>query len=138
MLEYLPILSLQSIKAVNLQYGDVSDQITDFYKASGIQVHEIEDIDNTNDIDALFSLIEACDFIITTSNATPHFAGAMNKETFLLSPKVSGKLWYWKHRDDQGRSLWYPSVRIFDQTNTGDWSEPVEKIKSILENREIA
>jgi tetratricopeptide (TPR) repeat protein len=130
-----PILTLPNLQFVNLQYGDVREQIEEIERKLDIEILQIDEIDNTNDIDGLLSLISACDFVVTTSNVTTHLAGAINKETYQLSPKGNGKFWYWKNQDEQGHSLWYPSVKIIEQEEIGDWSAPIAKLKTILENR---
>ena len=130
-----PILTLPNLQFVNLQYGDVREQIEAIEIKLGIKILQIDAIDNTNDIDGLLSLISVCDFVVTTSNVTTHLAGSISKETYQLSPKGNGKLWYWKNQDEQGHSLWYPSVRILAQEEIGDWSTPITKLKTILENR---
>jgi Tfp pilus assembly protein PilF len=130
-----PILTLPNLQFVNLQYGDVREQIEAIEIKLGIKILQIDEIDNTNDIDGLLALIAACDFVVTTSNVTTHLAGSISKETYQLSPKGNGKLWYWKNQDEQGHSLWYPSVSILEQEEIGDWSAPIAKLKTILENR---
>jgi tetratricopeptide (TPR) repeat protein len=130
-----PILSLPNLQFVNLQYGDVREQIEAIEVKLGIKILQIEEVDNTNDIDGLLALIAACDFVVTTSNVTTHLAGSISKETYQLSPKGNGKFWYWKNQDDRGHSLWYPSVKILEQEEIGDWSAPIAKLKTILENR---
>jgi ADP-heptose:LPS heptosyltransferase len=72
-------------------------------------------------------LIDACDFVITISNINAHIAGALGKKTFLLAPFSKGRIWYW--HDSLEHSLWYPSIQIFTQTKTGDWSVPINQIK---------
>ena len=53
--------------------------------------------------------------------------GALGKKTFLLLPLGKGRLLNWC--SEKGKSLWYPSIKIFQQTKPGDWSDPIIKIK---------
>ncbi len=130
--DFSPILKLQSINFVDLQYGDTLDERLHLKNEYGITLAKIDDIDNFNDIDSLASLIDACDFIVTISNVTAHIAGALGKKVFLMVPYEKGKIWYW--HDGLKQSLWYPSVEIFSQTEAGDWSVPINQIKEkILE-----
>jgi tetratricopeptide (TPR) repeat protein len=128
--DFLPLLKLPSINFVDLQYGDTLNERVNLMNAHGITLTKIEEIDNFNDIDGLASLIDACDFIVTISNVTAHIAGALGKKVFLMVPYEKGKIWYW--HDGLKISLWYPSVQIFTQTETGDWTEPVSDIKKQL------
>ena len=128
--DFLPILKLPSLKFVDLQYGDTLDERLHLKNEQDITISKIEDIDNFNDIDGLASLIDACDFIVTISNVTAHIAGALGKKVFLMVPYEKGKIWYW--HDDVKLSLWYPSIEIFTQNETGDWTKPISDIKEKL------
>ena len=46
---------------VNLQYGDVDDEIREFKEETGIDVLQCASVDNREDLDGLAALIEACD-----------------------------------------------------------------------------
>ena len=122
--QLLPIFNLDNLKFVKLQYGDVSNEISHFKNNFGIDILEVDN-DNFKDLDGLASLIQSCDFVITTSNVTAHLAGALGKKTFLICH--SEILWYWHHEDE---SLWYPSVSIFSQEKEGDWTIPISKMLS--------
>jgi ADP-heptose:LPS heptosyltransferase len=95
----------------------------------------IDEIDNFNDIDGLASLIDACDFVVTTSNVTAHLAGGLGKETYLMVPFAHGRIWYWHEGDTQ--SIWYPSINIHRQPSHDNWSMPINDIANILENKKI-
>jgi tetratricopeptide (TPR) repeat protein len=125
-----PHLKNKNYEFINLQYGDVSNEIYDFEKKFNIKIKQHLNYDLYHDIDMLLSLIDSCDIIITCSNVTAHLSGALGKKTFLLIPYSLGLIWYW-HDDNQ--SIWYPSIKLFRQTELGNWSKP---IKDILKNIE--
>ena len=77
---------------VNLQYGDVDDEIKEFKEETGIDVVQCASVDNREDLDGLAALIEACDMVVSTSNVTVHMAGALAKETWVLLHYVSNYL----------------------------------------------
>jgi hypothetical protein len=131
--DLLPILKIQKIHFVNLQYGDVEGEIEISNQLHGISIDPFRSIDKYDDIDGLVALIDSCSCIITTSNTTAHLSGALGKETLLLLPFSVGKFWYWQHQD--GRCIWYPSVRIFQQQQDGDWSQPIKEIQTFLEEK---
>jgi len=122
-----PILELDNIEFVDLQYGDTSEERADLLSKHNIKLTKIHEIDNFNDIDSLTSLINACDFVITSSNLTAHLAGAIGKKTFLITPKSFGKIWYWQSNSDH--ALWYPSVIIHSQKEDNNWQDPIRLIK---------
>jgi tetratricopeptide (TPR) repeat protein len=122
----LPILKIPNIKFVNLQYGECERELDKIKEEYGIQIHRLPDIDLYNDIESLCSLIDACDFVITSSNVTVHLAGSLGKKTFLLAPRGEGRLFYW--HVDLKQSLWYKSVSVFHQKDIGSWREPASDI----------
>lgn len=127
-LEYLKeILEIQGITFVNLQYNLPKEELESFQSAHQVSIKNFDEIDLFNDVDSLCSLIDACDFIVTISNINAHVAGALGKKTFLLAPFSRGRHWYWHEKIS--RNLWYPSVQVFSQNETRDWSVPINEIK---------
>jgi len=124
------ILEINQIDFINLQYENSSFELSAQEKRYGPIIRNVEGVDIYNDIDSLLSIINVCDVIITCSNSTAHLAGALNKPTLLLVPFASGRLWYWSEID--GKSLWYPSVKIFSQKNSFNWIDSIERVKEYL------
>jgi tetratricopeptide (TPR) repeat protein len=130
-----PLLSMDRFVFVSLQYGEVSDQINQFYSSCGIRIKECDTVDTFWDIDGLASLIDACDVIISTNNSTAHLAGALGKETHILLPSQGRSLfWYWKNRR-RGWSTWYPSLRLYPKDPQSGWAKPLADIQSNLRTR---
>ena len=113
---------------ISLQYGDNVEEINEVEKEFNIRFLKFDQIDRSNNIDSLCSLINLCDFVITIDNTTVHLSGALGVRTYLLLPYVPD--WRWMlDRDD---SLWYGSIKIYRQVVSGGWNEPLEKIKKDL------
>ena len=116
---------------VNLQYGDVADEIREFKDATGIEVVQCSSVDNRDDLDGLAALIEVCDLVVSTSNVTVHLAGALAKETWVLLHYVS--IYYWlSERTD---SIWYPSLTLYRQPTLDDWDSVYVSIRRDLRNK---
>ena len=126
-----PLINLENIQFINLQYGDVSDELLMLKNDLNKEIMVFEDINLFDDVDDLLSLIAACDIVVTSSNSTAHLAGALGKETLLLVPYSAGKLWYWHAIN--GKSIWYPSLSVYKQVLQDDWSGPVIAAKAYLE-----
>ena len=130
-----PILSLNDITFVDIQYSDTKDEREKFYKNHNIKIEKIENIDNFNDLNGLASLIDICDFVITVSNTNAHLSGALGKKTYLLLPKGKGRLWYWS--SENNKSNWYPSIEILQQNVVGSWKNVLDKLTKTLEDNLI-
>ena len=130
------ILLLPNMVFVDLQYGDTSQERQSFYEKYGVKILKIEEVDNFDDIEGLASLIDLCDCVLSVSNTTVHIAGAIGKPTYLMLPKGKGKLWYWSKEGNQ--SMWYKSIKIFEQDKIGEWDgvaiEILHSINSDFEN----
>jgi Flp pilus assembly protein TadD len=132
--EMSPIFQLhRKLNFVNLQYGETAAERNLIKESLGVSIHDIKGVDLYDDLEGLLAVIAACEIIVTCSNTTAHLAGALGKETLLLLPVGNAKFWYW--HNIEGKSLWYPSVRVFPQKSPGDWSDPIMDIKNFLEKR---
>lgn len=114
---------------VNLQYGDVAQEIADLRAEKGVSVRSIPSIDNYHDLDGFAALVDACDTIVTIDNTTAHMAGALNKRTFLLLPFVPD----WRWLLDREDSPWYPSLRLLRQSVDGDWTDVLIALNTALQ-----
>ncbi len=123
--EMIELLKIKDINFINLQYGNTEDEINDLEKEHGIKIDLLDNLDKFNDLEGLLNYIEACDFVVTSSNVTAHLAGAIGKKTFLMVPHGVGKIWYWH---DEDNSCWYPSIRIYRQTQPNDWKSVIKKL----------
>lgn len=83
------------------------------------------------DLDAFAAQVAAMDVIVTVSNTTAHFAGALGRPTLLMLPLSIGAIWYW-HMERDGRSLWYPTIRQFRQQRSMEWGSVVEQVSQDL------
>lgn len=133
LIQLAPILKIEKIKFINLQYGEVDQELSSVARETGITIEDFSNIDLFEDIEGALAVLSLCDIVVTTSNTTAHLAGALGKETLLLMSTGHSKFWYW--HDVDGISLWYPTIRIFKQERPGDWSKPIQALKEYLENR---
>ena len=130
----LSVIDPNSYELVNLQYGDVIEQINRACSRTGHKVNEISTVDNLTDIDGLTTIISMCDMVVTIDNTTAHVAGALGKETHLLLHYAADWRWQKKRTD----SLWYKSVKIYRQHTWGDWEEPLVDLKKYMEKYAVS
>ena len=116
---FAPMLRLPGVQFVDVQYGDTGTE-REAVQASGARLLRFDEVDYFNDLEELFAILEACDLLITTSNATAHFAGALGKRTWLLYLADQPPFHYWADAGDH-RSRWYPAVEIVTGRHLTDW-----------------
>jgi hypothetical protein len=132
--EFAPLLKLPGVQFVDVQYGDTAAERGAMAEATGVHLLRFDDVDYFNDLEELLAILEACDLLITTSNATAHFAGALGKPVWLLYPAERPPFHYWAH-DGSHRCLWYPSVEIVSAPHLTEWGPLIEHAAERLRSR---
>ncbi|MDC1291224.1 tetratricopeptide repeat protein [Planktomarina temperata] len=118
-------VSSPKVKLVNLQYGDVTAEIASVKNALGVEIIQVNQINNQSDIDGLASLIGACDEVVSIDNATIHLCGALGaKSTVLLSYVCD---WRWARL--KKKSAAYNEINILQQPNPADWEAVINAVQ---------
>ncbi len=129
--DLLLALTHQGVRLVNLQYGDVDEELIQAQGQTGIEVLQCTQVDNQQDLDGLAALIQACDLVVSADNSTVHLAGALGQTVWALLPFNAD--WRWlMHRQD---SPWYPSARLFRQPTLGDWPSVLAELSNAFQQR---
>jgi hypothetical protein len=131
-----PLLKLPGARFVDVQYGDTGAERHAVEAVTGVRIARFEEVDHFNDLEEVLAILEACDLLITTSNATAHFAGALGKRTWLMYLSDRAPFHYWAHGGTH-RCLWYPSVEIVTAPHLDDWASLIEHVRERL-GRELA
>ena len=110
---------------VSLQYGEVKDEVNYIRNKYGINIIQIEEVDNFNNIDDLGALIKVCDLVVSIEIMTFALAGALGvKSNILLSNNCHPFNGY-----DDSESYWFESQKFFRQSLSGDWVKAFNSIK---------
>jgi tetratricopeptide (TPR) repeat protein len=119
-----PLLELPGIRWFGLQVGAgrrdldaraMPDSFTDLGR-------DLRDFADTA------AVMAELDLVISSCTATAHLGGALGQPTWVMLPKTPDWRWLLERED----SPWYPTVRLFRQTATGDWSAVVERLAAAL------
>jgi hypothetical protein len=74
------------------------------------------------------ALVSCLDLVITVCTSVAHLAGALGRPTWILLPYFPDYRWL-LDRDD---SPWYSTARLFRQTETRDWGDVLDQVRSEL------
>ena len=74
------------------------------------------------------AVISLCDLVITVDTAVAHLAGALGARTWVALRKIPD----WRWLLDRADSPWYPTLRLFRQTERGDWGPLFAQMESEL------
>jgi tetratricopeptide (TPR) repeat protein len=103
---------------VNLQYGEVADELAETRERLGVTIHRDAEIDPLASMDDWAAQIAAMDLVISVDNSTVQLSGALGIPTWTLLTRVPE--WRWLMDGDE--SPWHPLIRIFRQPAPGDWA----------------
>ncbi|MGM0439555.1 MAG: tetratricopeptide repeat protein [Chlamydiota bacterium] len=126
--QLLPLLELDNISWVNLQYGDHSAELASFTAEYDLEIIQDSEVDPLGDMDTFAAQIAALDAVVTIDNTTAHLAGALGVPCYILLPSPCN--WRW-HAEGQ-RSLWYSSARLYRKEEQGCWQKPLQEVKDHL------
>jgi tetratricopeptide (TPR) repeat protein len=76
------------------------------------------------------ALVAELDLVISVDTSTAHLAAAMGKPVWLLS-RYSG---CWRWLTDRADSPWYPSLRLYRQDGSRDWTGAIAQVVKDLGN----
>jgi hypothetical protein len=119
-----PFAHVDGIRLINLQVGPEMDQL--LAPPRGLYVDNLFDERTTlTDIAALSMCL---DLIITVDTTVAHLAGGLGKPVWNLLPQAAD--WRWPRH--QNSPQWYPTMRLYRQSKSGDWSGPIERVSAAL------
>jgi len=124
--QLLPLFATPGVRFVNLQYGDVAADLAAFAEAQGMSLLNFPEA--IRDLDEFAALICALDQVITVCNTTVHYAGALNKPCWVMTPYVPE----WRYGLTFSSMPWYPSTRMFRQPEMGDWESVIAQVQGAL------
>ncbi|PKU26002.1 tetratricopeptide repeat protein [Telmatospirillum siberiense] len=121
-----PLLAVPGVSFVSLQKGTPALQLAGI--APERRPHDW--MSEISDFAETAALIANLDLVITVDTSVAHLAGAMGKPVWILV-RFDG-CWRWlKNRED---SPWYPTARLFRQTEPGDWGTVIGRLVGELAN----
>ena len=82
----------------------------------------------TADFGEMATLIMACDLIISVDTSVAHLAGALGKSVWTLLPYAPD--WRWGFTGQE--TPWYPTMRLFRQSEPGNWDSAFNAIATAL------
>ena len=126
---WISVLSNQDCYFINLQYGDVKQELELLKSETGLIVYNDQDICTFENLDGFAAQVLALDLVISIDNTTAHIAGALGQKVWTLLPHIP----YWRWLQDVEDTLWYKNMRLFRQDRIGDWSKVFQQVSISLQ-----
>ena len=123
------IHSHNDLKMLSLQKGFGSDQLNHCsFKNKFVECQSL--VDSTWDFLENAAIIENCDLIITCDTSIAHLAGGMGKKVWLLLRDIP----YWTWGLEHENTFWYPSMRLFRQSERHNWTEVIKRVSESIKS----
>ena len=112
-----PLSALPNVRLVSLQINEGRDQIATL--PAGMNIEELgPDFDAGDDafVDSA-AVMNVLDLVVTCDTSLAHLAGALHRPVWIAlneSPE-------WRWQRNRSDSIWYPTARLFRQSNRADW-----------------
>lgn len=126
--EFHNISQLPNVRLISLQKTDGLEQLAQM--PAGMRVESLGD-----DFDAgeqafldTAAVMKSLDLVITCDTAIAHLAGALAIPTWVVLKQVPD----WRWLLARSNSPWYPTVRLFRQTERGDWRTAFAQMEAAL------
>jgi len=122
------VSQISGVRLISLQKSDGIEQLSNL--PDGMRVQTLgDDFDSGPDafLDAA-AVMENLDLIISADTAVAHLAGAMGRPTWIALKDVPDWRWF----QNQSVSPWYPTMRLFRQTQRDDWLGVFAQIEAEL------
>ena len=128
--KFAEIAKKNNLKLLSLQKGFGSDQLHHCsFKNRFVNCQP--QINSTWDFLENAAIIENCDLIITSDTSIAHLAGGMGKLTWILLQHIPD----WRWGLEGNNTFWYPSVKLFRQTERNNWQTVMEKVSSQIKTK---
>ena len=128
----LPLRALSSVLELDATFVSLQkDPRPDDKRKLGEQANIVDLTGDLTDFVETAALISCLDLVITVDTSVAHLAGALGRPTWILLPYTPDYRWL-LDRDD---SPWYPTVRLFRQSERRDYAEVLDRVRDELSAR---
>ncbi len=117
-----PLFEVEGVAIYSLQRVGASGEVA----SSGLAF--TRSLPESGDFAETASALEHLDLVITVDTAVAHLAGALGRDVWILLPYVAD----WRWLLDREDSPWYPSARLFRQSEPNRWSSVVQTLADCL------
>jgi tetratricopeptide (TPR) repeat protein len=123
--ELAPVAAVPDVQFIGLQIGKAGAEARETAAWSSM----IDVSEDLTDFGETAACMMNLDLILTVDTAAAHLAGALGRPTWTLLPFSPD----WRWLLDREDAVWYPTMRLFRQTQRKVWTDVVERVVSALD-----
>ncbi|MBB3262466.1 tetratricopeptide (TPR) repeat protein [Azospirillum sp. OGB3] len=119
-----PLADVRGVRFVSLQMGPGAAQLAE--APAGMEI--ADPMGGVRDFADTAALAATLDLVITVDTSVCHLAGGLGRPTWTLSRADA----CWRWLGNREANPWYPTMRVFGQDRSGDWSGVVARLRAAL------
>lgn len=124
-----PLLQTPDVCWVNLQHGDIEQEVQQAISDTGAHIVTIEEASPYGDFDDYSALVMALDSVVSADGAVSNLAGAIGQKCYLLAGTFP--FWWWTY--NHSPNPWFPSVNVFFKSaESSNWDAVVTAVQHQL------
>jgi hypothetical protein len=123
--------SLIDAELFSLQKGNAAGEVVS--APPGFIVRDLSK--GLSDFAETAAAVSQLDLVISVDTSVAHLAGALGKPVWTLLPYAADWRWLMPPRED---TPWYPMMRLFRQTEPGDWGGVIARVGAELQKVSVA
>jgi len=121
----MPLRDLIKILDVDATFVSLQKELRDGDREILAGVDIVDMTENLGDFEQTSALASCLDLIISVDTSVAHLAGALGCQVWILLPFTPDYRWMFDRED----SPWYPTARLFRQTEARDWAGVVDRLR---------
>jgi tetratricopeptide (TPR) repeat protein len=124
-----PLARLPGVRLISLQKAPGNEQLAPVGAAWNV----VDVAGRLNTWADTATIVSQLDLVVSVDTAVAHLAGALGVPVWIALPFIPD----WRWLLDREDSPWYPSARLFRQTQRGDWAGVFSRIAAALAKRQL-
>lgn len=129
LVHFAPLARTPGVCLISLQKGPGTEQLR--AAADRFPVIDMGSRFRSSSFADAAAVVKNLDLVISVDSAIAHLAGALAIPIWVLLPHVPDWRWLLECED----SPWYPTMRLFRQTEPGDWKAVFDRVAHALSRR---
>jgi len=121
----MPLRDLIKILDLDATFVSLQKELRDGDREILAGVDIVDMTENLGDFEQTSALASCLDLIISVDTSVAHLAGALGCQVWILLPFTPDYRWMFDRED----SPWYPTARLFRQTESRDWASVVDRVR---------
>jgi tetratricopeptide (TPR) repeat protein len=128
---FAPLADIAGVRLISLQKGLGEEQMGEVTFRDRIETLGEHFDEEGGAFADTAAVMMSLDLVVCPNTAISHLAGALGRPVFLALPRAGD--WRWLlGRDD---TPWYPTMRLFRQTTSGEWSDVIARMAHAIQER---